>query len=949
MDTNKESPPARRDQGRAVSTQGEAVTGAAARNIPQGRTGSVVLPNMTWELRWSAHDDDRGPGASVSFYNGQQKLAELEVRENSPQSFALPSGVQFPSAEGTLELRLGPRVQLVGQIKTSKGGRHQGPIAEWELVDPRPGPTPPPQPPPPPLMGEPENSGVVLQSTADIFHLVEPTVPGEVPLAARSRFIFCAEPSSLELYQQLAGCQGELAKMSPLAATFMQGQDYVRSLDSLPGPGAKLAEVARKLQSRRGTCEPEELLKLAQEALGEKPADYVGTDAYTQARRRLWQSIMAFTLAGTPGAPEAALLMPALRALELLERLTKEPETLAREEHRREALSARAVLPSGATPLPSTAQSSGQGYSTLLGIGSLKVIRQRLARYELGEIAFTVNLMPRESRSLTQRALSRATDSGRVTVAEEQGTRNESREARRSELADELNDLAAQEASFRCWDIDKKYPSDGVDGTDKGQAACTRSPRADSRRSTGDFAQHLTRLAMARLGRRISEERSQRLLEEQERVERSEIDNSTRESRELGIYRWLVKVFSLELAERGRRLVVELMLPEPAAKYLDTLRLEPVPLAEPEALGLQEPKDLDAANYREYAARYGVTGLTPPPEQTLSVQATLRRESSVTMGTLTVPPGYRVTAGQVSWAISDQAYTLTGLIGQLSFTSQKAAPAAGASTATKAGDSGDCDCKNPITPPVIPAPASGSKLFQDVSGIGKLEGEIPIGALCGADGFAVIVSLTCTLEAGLLEAWQRRTYDALVAAYNARLEEYQAAFQARLDASSRDRYRELEQEQLKEGSLSLLWQRRAEAPPDPIYLRFFERLGEWREMAYRFYSWGVGDPVAPHHPWRQSLLEPDSDQLFQSFLRAGSARVLLPIVPGQELEAIYYFLFGTLPPWSEAALPVPESYVDELVALSAAQGDTREKHWREEIPTSLVLLQQGETLPEFKG
>lgn len=971
MDKNRTSNPPRMGLGRPdAATRAEGMSHAEVRPIPQqGPTGGMALPE-NWELRWNA--EDQGPGVTVSIHDGKRELVgKHEVTQDKPWSFAIPYGEDSWWVEGKLKLLLGPKAQLTGEIGIRNKWSHQGPIAEWELKSPQP---PPPPPPPPSSMNEPENSGVVLQSTADIFHLVEPTVPGDIPPAARSRFIFCAKPSDLGLYQQLAGCQGELAKMHPLADTFMQGKDYVRSLDSLPGAGAKLAELARKLQSLRGPREPDELLKLARETLGERPKEYVDSSDYKQALERLWQSIMAFCLAGTPNAPEAAFLMPALRALRFLERLMKEPETLAREEQRQEVLSARAVLPAEATPLPSTAPGPRQGYSNLLGLGSLKVIRQRLARYELGEIAFTLNLMPRESRTLTQRAFSRATDTKRVTAIEEQGTRSGTREARRSELVDELNDLAAQEASFRCWDVDKKYASDGEDGTDKGSAACTRSPRADARHSSGESAQHLTRLAMARLGRRISEERSQRLQEEQERIERSEIDNSAQESRGLGIYRWLVKVYSLELVERGRRLVVELLLPAPAAKYLDALRLKPVPLTEPrspKALGVHKPRELTATNYRSLAARYGVTVLTPPPEKTLSVQASLRRETSVTMGTITVPPGYRVTAGQVSWATSDQSYTLTGFIGQLAFTSPKAAPAAtggaaeggaaaGAGTGTKAGDSGDCDCKNPITPPAIPTPASGSMPIQDVSGLGKQEGEIPIGALCGADGFAVIVSLTCELEAGLLEAWQLQTYDALVAAYHARLEEYQAALQARLDASSQDRYRELEQEQLKQGILELLWQRRApsgspatpssgETPPEPSYLRFFERLGEWREMAYRFYSWKVGNPVPPHQPWRQSLLEPDSDQLFQNFLRAGSARVLLPIVPGQELGAIHYFLFGTLPPWSESELPVPEAYVDECLALSAAQGGTREKHWTEEVPTSLVLLQQGEALPEFKG
>lgn len=205
----------------------------------------------------------------------------------------------------------------------------------------------------------------------------------------------------------------------------------------------------------------------------------------------------------------------------------------------------------------------------------------------------------------------------------------------------------------------------------------------------------------------------------------------------------------------------------------------------------------------------------------------------------------------------------------------------------------------------------------------------------------------------LWEVWQLRVYEAVLEAYRrcCRLW-YESCW--RLLRECPWSLRELEHEALKSKGIAAL-QALHPRPEDeqPPYLRFFDAAFEWKDMAYRFYPWGTGNkPAEPPFDWMGlATYAQEEDTRFLRFLRAGSARMLVPVAPSYWLPVAYYFAFGQLPPWGPGEVPVPEVLVDLLTALLESM---ERKHpedtggWRVEVPTSLLYLREGSSLPEIR-
>jgi hypothetical protein len=169
----------------------------------------------------------------------------------------------------------------------------------------------------------------------------------------------------------------------------------------------------------------------------------------------------------------------------------------------------------------------------------------------------------------------------------------------------------------------------------------------------------------------------------------------------------------------------------------------------------------------------------------------------------------------------------------------------------------------------------------------------------------------------------------------------EARLQARNDATisgtNPQTNRETEQTELKKSCISLLTGQRfdlfdatarnagplgypevdfAEAKAEGAYIQVFEQSFEWNNMTYIFYPyfWGL------KQEWPITSQLTDDDPLFTRFLRAGAARVQVPVRLGFEQSLLTYLSTGQL--WTgegtfvnadeDSADPLHLSVVDEL-------------------------------------
>jgi hypothetical protein len=143
-------------------------------------------------------------------------------------------------------------------------------------------------------------------------------------------------------------------------------------------------------------------------------------------------------------------------------------------------------------------------------------------------------------------------------------------------------------------------------------------------------------------------------------------------------------------------------------------------------------------------------------------------------------------------------------------------------------------------------------------------------------------------------------------------------------------------------------------------IQFFEQAFEWDNLVYRFYPyfWGRKEK------WNQLYPLGDADPLFAEFLRAGAARVVVPVHPAYPEAVLHYLHTGEIwkggePPNIDDPLFI--SIINELRGdaqlnddgdgLTACSLDSATPcfvdEWEVKLPTELVYLQKDSELPVF--
>ncbi len=258
--------------------------------------------------------------------------------------------------------------------------------------------------------------------------------------------------------------------------------------------------------------------------------------------------------------------------------------------------------------------------------------------------------------------------------------------------------------------------------------------------------------------------------------------------------------------------------------------------------------------------------------------------------------------------------------------------------------------------------------------------------------FEGMLNLTVTYVAQRLDetmdAWRSATYAAILKAYNSRKQAYdqakalaeskaQSAVDARTSNLREDQYRSIELTELKRGCIDLLTlgsaaghtsiavskngtPRIVHDPAEGALLdhwraplgngsvaEFFELAFEWENTTYQFfpYYW------AGEARWKDLALADGADPVFEQFLRAGNANVMVPVRPGYERSVVFFLKTGLI--WGGGKLPLFSNqdmldvYADVELGLQFDPPLKVGDAWEVRVPTSMVMLQEDDALPEF--
>jgi hypothetical protein len=713
------------------------------------------------------------------------------------------------------------------------------------------------------------------------------------------------------------------------------------------------------------------LQKLVQSVFGQTPSALLAGDDFKSDWTRIDDSVIALFISPEAGRDLAGPLTQLARLIGLLQRIAASDTSLNAPDAVAEALARLLLLPQALFPL-------NPGMVKPVGVGDLLVVRQRLTRYELSDVASIENVLQKELKKhttkhtlITERDTTFETETTTVTESE---TQTDERFALKRESQAILKEDLSVKAGLAV-----SYHSDTLEMKTNLDVAYERA-KSDSVKISGDYARDVTLRAASKVTERVLARESRKMTEVFEETDEHAFNAPSQNI--VGVYQWLNKVYTAQVFNYRPRLLFDIAIPEPAAFLIDATA-PPAPggsgFVEPLPFHLR-PSDLvhdnpESPNYfQKFFAQYGVTGFeTPPPLSYTTVAKGISltapdaddRTNLLWSGELGIPSEYRPTGIAVNGRFNF-SFPVKG--DEKAFHGMRVT--VGSATFICSSDGSWSGNTAEINDPK----------FQQASSI-----PIALSTTLAYD-CSVNVEVSCVLTETALAAWKLKAHAAIVQACDQRRNEYQDAVQqqafrpqaaAALPVANPAGLRALEQTELKKAAIQILggWDldkggfgavldgpagllpdkdrsyprtNLSKAQQEGSHIRFFEQAFEWEKMSYFLYPYHWARPET----WFDRALLDHDDPLFADFLRAGEARTVIPVRPGFETDVWYYLITGQI--WEGGEMPCTTdidylSIAKEIQsATGAPEGETpQDSSWEIRVPTRLIRLRDDGKLPEW--
>jgi hypothetical protein len=671
-------------------------------------------------------------------------------------------------------------------------------------------------------------------------------------------------------------------------------------------------------------------------------------------------------------------------------------------------------------------------------VGDLLVVQQELLRYEAGEIADIENVLAKERKLQIHQFKEMQEQESTITTEHEEDRTHDNQTTDRQELSQEASRQVQTQISFGAGaNVSAQWGPVAIAANVQFSYATSS---AESNRSASTFSKEVVDRSVETVkDRRIEQRRS---LRRQKLLDRSEheLKNETSDN-VVGIYQWVEKVYEAATFNYGRRMMLDVTVPEPAlyiqfsqalatAAKVSTKPPPALEVADPNTGDLRElkPEDIgDLVDVTALAATYRVRGLKPPPPRWMTASLELGAEAPPAADKqadqlpavftkadyLTVPANYTPFWYKATVNLLINYHESESFIGDNGHREEY----------SKAIGNGPADAAGNVSLPYWPAyshnvagvtalsvgpfidgltnglPNSVSHIFSDEPNlndsvpVGKTgdptqAGSIPVSlSVLGSPTYTVNVTLVCERTDAAYKAWQLEQYEAVVTAWEAWNQEFETAVRtAQSAAASRTSYPASTNSALADSQIATemrrLFLQMLEVPgiglggattqPDfsdpanPVppavnmplaatigrYIQFVEQAFEWPQITYRLYPYYWKSQSA----WPAAISLDDANPAFADFLRAGSARVVVPVRPGFEIAVCSHLGIKPPLPWVAGKPPIIDAdpYISIAEEIKSSQTSLItpvriDTPWIVRLPTTLVRLKDDAQLPVFRA
>lgn len=593
------------------------------------------------------------------------------------------------------------------------------------------------------------------------------------------------------------------------------------------------------------------------------------------------------------------------------------------------------------------------------GVGQLLVVRQQLIGYKKGEISHVENVLAGETRV---REHNRSITTETIFETEIETERTEERDLEttdRFQMSSETSSTIKEELEVKGEvKVSLRYgPTVKVDAS---TGVAWKQSKENANKRSVEYSKEVTEKSLNKLVERVREMRRKRIVEEVSEKNTHSFDNTGGEDAETpedhiqGIYQWLDKVYQAQVYDYGLRTFYDLVIPEPAAFYIAAFQSEnatPKPHLKKPVEFLVDPLDITETNYGDWVAEYGASDVVSPPEPYLTLSKTFTHERIGDWKKTRIP----------------KEDTLEIADGYEAFTAWSTVLMTGSSSEGTAVD---------VTIGRSAARHSFNGAWTVSHSLGNETGSIPLALKTfKTEVLSVAIEVKCRRTSRAMNEWRLDTHEKLQTAYEKRLVDYNAELdklsmlvEAEIRGGNPASNRKRAATEVKKAAIALIANQRIlidsinvdsddipyvdihKARENDPLIRFLEQAFEWENMSFFYYPyfWGRKEPY-----WKQKIMFNDVDAEFADFIRAGAARVQLPVRPGFE-EAVDHYT-KTCEPWNGGELPsiTDELYlpfVEEHKAQLGAPGDEVPvgDPWPVIVPTNLVYLKDSAELPRWE-
>lgn len=591
-----------------------------------------------------------------------------------------------------------------------------------------------------------------------------------------------------------------------------------------------------------------------------------------------------------------------------------------------------------------------------LGIADYRKVEQEVCCYVPGEVSHIENVMASEYKERATRRLRRTEDTTTTSKEKESEKLTDTTSTDRFEMNSEVASVLAEDSHVGGYaSMNANYAKITLSA---GADFANNTSTEDSNSQAVTHAKEVTERALDRVVQKVKEERISKVIEEFEENNKHGFDNRKNTEHVSGVYRWVDKIYKNKIINYGKRLMYEFMIPEPASFHKQAIAefntndedIIERPLDPRNVTGnmnLKDHKQINENTYSYWAGIYNAT-IESCPSKNISIGKEFNFDSLNNDNTskswsdkhnLSIPDGYKTIGATVS------------LAGPKMSNSWQSSAAVSVGNLRYMNLNGNDNMQI--------SPKTGDTL-------NSFEKSIPISVYFIAFHTGTVnVNVQLERTDSYYQQWQIDTFNTIIKAYEAKLEEYNAkvkemkALQTEKMRTNPLFYREIENMVLKKNCLDYLASNETlgqenfitgtelknlrvkyDDPKLDAYaakVKFFEQAFEWDLMSYNFYPFYW----AQKNNWKSSYnIDETDDATFKAFLQSGMARVILTIRPGFEEAVNWYMATGQV--WNGGQVPTmdDELFLSIVEELREPEGEVEET-WETRVPTSLTIIQAG--------